>query len=551
VSSYSGESGHRADADRIINSIKRVLKRNGINADVGDYRSRNTLSWDNPDDRRRVREMFDDFAEEEAILPGFGPEGLGENARDDCGEKHPFVCDSCGQRVDFGRTCSQSVCARCGVAWCRDLAIKKSAKIRRVRKEKHHHTPPSEHQKIHHQVISPPLEWYADLAHAGVSIEEARDLTKEVVKDILDEMRAQGLLVRHSYRFAKDDGSILSERDSRGRYKEILNSDRQFYGDVRDQLAWKPHFHAVVVADWLEVKGDGDSPGLSDRVEKQTGWVIHRIENDDGVSIPTDGAMARVVSYTLSHCDIDVRDDAHNRSAVWEVGAFAGDAIKSSSRFSARPSDLEWADAVVRRVAAQTLGIRSGTTDCGAQLPAVDDPDEMARRIIEELYPSDDGRGRNVDPDAVLRHVSEGNITVDVSTTSGGGGDVTVRDAWGQPVGEGGWGGNVPDLPSTGTYGVGDQATTSTPIVTDSDPDDLRSTDDCGCSEDHDDQGDDRECDGQLIPLGEARQRGLLEDAEWCRNAPHVDEARAADEEFSDNLDPWRTSSPGKAIGAG
>jgi predicted RNA-binding Zn-ribbon protein involved in translation (DUF1610 family) len=558
VSSYSGESGHRARADVIIDAIQRVLKRNGINADATEYRSRNTLSWDNLQDRRRVREMFDGFAEDEAILPGFGPEGLGGNARDDCGEKHPFVCDSCGQRVDFGRTCSQSVCARCGVAWCRDLAIKKSAKIRRVRKEKHHHTPPSEHQKIHHQVISPPLEWYADLARAGVSIEEARDLTKEVVKDILDEMRAQGLLVRHSYRFAKDDGSILSETDSRGRYKEILNSDRNFYGDVRDELAWKPHYHAVVVADWLEVKGDGDSPGLSDRVEKQTGWVIHRIENDDGVSIPTDGAMARVVSYTLSHADIDVNPDGPNRSAVWEVGSFYGQLgddggpIKSTPKFSANPADLEWADAVVRRVAAQTLGIRSGTTECGAQLPAVDDPDEMARRIIEELYPKDDRKRRTISPDVILHHVSEGNIQVDVSTTSGGGGDVTVRDAFGEPVGDGGWGSNIPDVPSSGTYGGGgDQATATTPIVTDSDPADLRSTDDCGCGEDHDDQDDDRECDGQLIPLSEARQRDFLEDDDWCRTAPHVDEARAADEEFPDDLDPWRTSSPGKAIGAG
>lgn len=548
MSQYSGESGHRADADTIIDIIQRVLKRAGINADATDYRSRNTLNWDNPEHRRMVREMFDDFAEYEAILPGFGPEGHGGNARDDCGDPHPFVCDSCGHTVEFGRTCSQSVCTRCGVAWARDLAIKKSAKVRRVRKEKHHHTPDAEHQKIHHQILSPPLEWYADLSRAGYSFEKARELTKDVVKEILDEMRAQGAVVRHSYRGARDDGSIKSESDDRGAWKQRLNSGRTWFGDVRDQLAWKPHYHTVVVSDWLKVKGDDDDddePALSDLVEEQTGWVLHRIEDDNGISLANDGAMARALTYCLSHADIDVREDAHNRSAVWEVGSFAGDPIKSSSRFTASPSDLEWADNVVRRWAPQVLGLRSGTTNCGAQLPAVDDPDELARRIIAELYPDDDDRlkTRNADPDAVLSHVAEGNITVDVSTTDGGGGDVTVRDAFGEPVGPNGWGSNLPDAPNRA-----DGPSAVDAIVADDGRDDG---DDCGC-DDHDDQeDDDQECDGQLIPLGEARQRGLLDDDEWCRDAPHVDEAREADSEWPEELVPWRTSSPGSAIGAG
>ncbi len=539
MSSYSAESGHRADPETIIDGIQRVLKRAGVGVDAGDrtYRDRNTLSWDDPDDRRLVREMFDDFESHEALWPGMGPNGRAGNARNDCGDKHPFVCDNCGTNINFGRTCAQSVCERCGVAWCRDTAINKSAKARRIRKEKHQHTPSNEHQKFHHQVISPPLEWYADLADAGYSLPEAQDETQKVVKNILDEMRGQGMLIRHSYRFADDDGSIRSETDSRGLYKEVLNSGRSFYGDVRDLIAWKPHYHAVVVSDWLE----GDD--LTDRVEEQTGWVIHRIADDDGVSIPTDGAMARALTYCLSHADIDVREDSYNSSAVWEVGAFEGDIIKSDSRFTARPSDLDWADSVVRRVAVDTLGLQSGTTECGTDLPAVDDPDELAANIIEELYPDDDGR--DVDPDAVLYHVSEGNISVSVSTTSGGGGDVTVTDAWGEPVADDGWGSSIPDVPETATFD-GDDAVT---VVTDDG--DL---DDCECGEDHgdrDDDPDDRECGGTLIPLGEARQRGLLDDDEWLASAPFADEARETDHEWPDDLDPWRTSSPGDSIGVG
>jgi hypothetical protein len=67
---------------------------------------------------------------------------------------------------------------------------------------------------------------------------------------------------------------------------------------------------------------------------------------------------------------------------------------------------------------------------------------------------------------------------------------------------------------------------------------------------DHDDGNGDQECDGTLIPLEEARRRGLLEDDDWCADAPHVEEARDADREWPDDLDPWRTSSPGTSIGA-
>lgn len=59
------------------------------------------------------------------------------------------------------------------------------------------------------------------------------------------------------------------------------------------------------------------------------------------------------------------------------------------------------------------------------------------------------------------------------------------------------------------------------------------------------------ECDGQLVPLGELRQRGLLEDEAWLREAPFAAEAQETDREWPDDLKPWRSSSPGYAIGAG
>lgn len=526
-------SGRNASTSEVIGEVEAELERAGLSGVVGDPRN---LRWHESFDRSMAREDLGGLADE-AILPGFGPEGHGGNAREDCGEAHPFVCDSCGHSVEFGRTCGQSVCTRCGVAWTRDLAIKKAAKLRRVRKEKDWNTPDSEHQKFHHTIISPPLQWYANLAQAGCSLQEAQQRTKEVVKSILDEMRAQGVVMRHSFRGKDEDGGIASESDDRGEWKQRLNSDREWFGDVRDELAWKPHYHCLVVADYVK------TADFVEEIEEETGWVIHRISDDDGVSIPNDGAMARVLTYGLSHCDIDVREDAHNRSACWEVGSFQGDPIKSSSRFSATPSDLSWADSRVRDAARDVLGLRSGSTKCGVEIPPVDDPDELARNIIEELYPDHDEP--QIGTDTVLYHLDQGHIRVDVSTSSGGGGSVTVRDAFGEPIGEGGWGGELPPAPET----------------TETDPDVVATTivdeagaeldqDDCDC-DDHDDQDDDRRCDGQLIPLEEARDRGLLDDDEWLDEARHVQEALEADREWPDDLDPWITDPPAEAIGAG
>jgi hypothetical protein len=151
-----------------------------------------------------------------------------------------------------------------------------------------------------------------------------------------------------------------------------------------------------------------------------------------------------------------------------------------------------------------------------------------------------------VSTDRVLAHVEAGNLTVDVSTTAGGGGSVTVRDAFGEPVGAGGWGspGDLPATPGGAVAGDGGAEAVRTVV------DDTTDSDDCGCGDDHG-HDDDGTCDGRLIPLEEARQRGLLDDDEWRQSAPFVDDADATDREWPDDLDPWRTSSPGDAIGAG
>ncbi|NHN40042.1 hypothetical protein G9C85_00115 [Halorubellus sp. JP-L1] len=539
------ESGSRATPRKIVQAVNRKLASVGIEHERNNARS---LQWNNPEHRLWVRDKFEENAREiarkqEALLPGFGPQGRGENAREDCGNPHPFVCSDCANTVEFGSTCSMSVCARCGVAWVRDAAIKKSAKVRRVRKEKYKRSPSHVNQFEHHAVISAPLSWYYDLAAAGLTMEEAQEKTREVVKSILEELRCQGVLIRHSFRGSNPDGSIQSEHDDRGAWKQRLNSDRKWVTDVREDLAWKPHYHCIVVGDELKTRD------LSADVEEATGWVIHRIEDDDGKSLPNDGAMARALMYSLSHADIEVRENGHNQSKVWEVGAYKGDAIRSSDTFASRDHDLDWSDAVIRKHAPRILGLRSGTTDCGATMPAVSDPDELARKIVDEIWPQDEPV--DVETDTVLAHVSEGTIRVSTSSSSGGGYDVTVTDSDGNRLT--GAAGSVPDLATDPfDYASSSEDLRSRPLRQDDVVDDEECDGDCDHDhgdDQHDDDDGDETCDGTLVPLEEARERGLLDDDEWLDQAPFAADALAAHREYPDELVPFGTP-PGKAIGA-
>jgi len=547
---FTDESGRQADAANIVGFIERVQARADVEEPPEDPRS---FDWNVPSHRQWVRRKFRENGElNEAILPGFGEDGLGGNARDNCGQEHPFGCPECGNVVKFGRTCAQSVCSRCGVAWVRDTGINNAAKMRRVRKEIDWNTPDDEWQKLHHQVISPPLSWYYVLACGGYTMEEAQEKTLEVVKQILDEQRAQGRVIRHSYRGKNDDGSIAREgkSDDLGEWKERINSGRAWFDDVRDELAWKPHYHCVVVADHLKVIGtdhQDDEPALSEYVEERTGWVLHRIVDDEGKSLRTDGAMARALTYCLSHADIMVRDDAHNSSIARWVGTFDDDIIKSSPRFSAKPTDLEWADAAVRDAASTVLGLQSGTSQCGRDLPGVDEPDELARRIMEDIWPDHDRpEWRDEHADAILHHVSEGNIDVDVSTMSGSGGDVTLRDSSGIEWNDGSLG----DMRGGGlTYG-GDSGD-SLQLTSGDDYTHEVLVDDQDETDDVDDDQDGDGCGATMVPLEVIRARGLLDDAEWCKQAPHVDELRRADREWPDEIEPWETDQPGTVVGAG
>jgi hypothetical protein len=237
-----------------------------------------------------------------------------------------------------------------------------------------------------------------------------------------------------------------------------------------------------------------------------------------------------------------VNTQGHSRAQIWEVGSYrtfhpeqgeyVAKSVKSNPDLTPEQRDLDWAAAVVREKAETVLGLTPTSSTCSASIPAVDDPDELARRVLESIFP---GEPERVEPDHVLHHLAQGNIEADVSTTDGGGGRVTVRDAWGHPVGDDG-------LAAGGGFDVPEPAT-----PTDDRADDLRSTalddtdcgDDCGCAESSNDDG----CGGRFRPIQEAREN-FLRDREWQANAPHADEALEADREYPDPAPAFQVDPP-------
>jgi len=529
-------SGAAADPDRIIDRITDGLSDNGISGQRTEQYG--GLDWNEEQTRELIRDTFGHSKRSEPSLPGFGPDGHGENARDDCGDANPMICNSCARSVSIGRTCGQLVCARCGVAWIRDSSIQKTAKTIRIRKEKNRQLTPN--CNTHHQIISPPPEWWYDLASAGLCLEDAYELTDQIVADIIDEMRGCGVVVRHSYRGTDDAGDLRDpDQGDMGLWKELINQGRAWWSDVRDELAWQPHYHCILASDFLA--GDG----FSDVVQNHTGWVIHRIVDEEGKSLASDSAVARAMTYALSHGDIVVNDSANNQSQAFYAGYVQGDEGSRSpwNDLAPSPVDLEFADAAVQDAAETVLGLYSGTTECGKELPAVADANELAYRILQELYGDDAERPARDSPaeEAVLAHVVEGNLSVHASTDSSGIlQDLAVDEAWS-------------DLSRPGAATIAptmSTSSTSSRSPRGSLPIDYGEGDcelDCCRDESshlfpHGDgpPSEPEECDGTLIPLQEARRRGLLEDDEWLDAAPYGEEARSADAEWDDDLPNWR-----------
>jgi hypothetical protein len=288
----------------------------------------------------------------EKRLPALELPGFGERL-EDCGKDLPHFCLECGSSATFGRTCRRSTCPRCASSWCRDQSesvFKRLLSLLKLEQSRNGRAFP------HHLAISPPSGWLADADDQREALEAGFD----AVRGIMDALGIQGVAFYHPYR-GKDehrDGA-----DDRGEWSKRLFSDRDWQGDVRDDLKVSPHFHVIAVSPFI--------PGgqATKRLHDETGWIVERIADDDsgrsiGRSGDIDRDLAGVVSYALSHTGIYETESGDNKSAYRYIGA-------DLNGIHVDQDTEEKAERLVREVAWKTLGIPSANMVCGSDVARV------------------------------------------------------------------------------------------------------------------------------------------------------------------------------------
>jgi len=304
-----------------------------------------------------ITEQGSDGYLDPGILPGFGEE------YDDCGDEIPHFCTECGATMDLGRTCYRSVCPRCAPMWDVERAEVKTARLQSVAKYMSSTLGCPVYK--HHVVISPPDDWF-------LACDDPLDRTFEVVKQILKLMNAEGIICYHGWTGA--DG------DDRGEWPDRVFNDRNWEGDVRAELKPNPHFHCIVASPFI---AGGE---ITRRVEDRTGWTIERVADDDtGRSLDDMYAVARALTYSISHTSIMVNPDGDNQAQIrtfgerWHGG-------KDTRQASVYDNVRRKAEYEVRKVAPTTLGIAPNTLRCEQPIPDHEQSDES----IDPLESFDD-----------------------------------------------------------------------------------------------------------------------------------------------------------------
>ena len=275
-------------------------------------------------------------------IPGFGDE------YDDCGKPMPMACSGCGHTATVGRTCRRSTCPRCGAAWVRDRAVNIAARLGATRAVRDSNR--DDHQRYHHLAWMAPEDW-------RLESDDVLERTLHTIRDMMDALDIEGYVFYHPW---SGSGYDDEQGDDRGKWKDRLFNDREWRGDVRDELKFRPHFHLIAVGH--KVPGQD----FTKLIYEKTGWILTRITKgeDNAVSIYDDEDLAKTVTYCLSH------------SAIDRISATDGSAQKTYRRYGriVNSSDIEIDDAardhhdqLVRRAATTTLGIPLQDQFCFAE----------------------------------------------------------------------------------------------------------------------------------------------------------------------------------------
>lgn len=325
----------------------------------------------------RVQTLPDEKAREHADrLPPLDLPGFGE-PRDDCGVPNPatsYVCHKHGHAHQFNRNCLQYECPMHGKHSIRRRAggspdgSGMAPKLEALRKWLDYHR--DEHQRFHHLVFSPPDE-------INVYADDVLKRMFDACRDIMDELGIQGAVVYHSWRHEKEDW----ENDSMGDWPDVLNAED--WDGAKEQLSFEPHFHVVGIAH------EALDYSMTEQIEEETDWVLHRIENekDNSVSIGGTFEMCKVLLYCLSHAGIYKTEQQKRLAAVLK-----GPDVNDVQVYTDTALEVE---ELVQDAAVSTLGIDKTETRCHADVP----PDEYHLghdESLPELMDRVDRRERRV-----------------------------------------------------------------------------------------------------------------------------------------------------------
>lgn len=203
----------------------------------------------------------------------------------------------------------------------------------------------NENQYYHHVVISPPDD---DLLF---QVDDPMKRLVDVAREVMDHLGIQGLVAYHPRRGENE----APGEDDRGKWKDRIG-EHTTKEALEEETRFSPHLHIVGVAPYVDI-------GVTEEVERRTGWLIHRIANEKtGISIEDDEAMARAVTYSLSHAGIYDTENGERYLAAWMKGP-------DVDRVTPTAKNAERMKAIVNSVGEDTLGIAAPVLDCDREAP--------------------------------------------------------------------------------------------------------------------------------------------------------------------------------------
>jgi len=399
-------------------------------------------------------------------IPGFGEE------YDDCGKPMPMACSGCGHTHEVGRTCRRSTCPRCGAAWVRDRAKNLCAQLGACRATRDANR--DTHQRYHHLAWMVPEDW-------RLQSKDELEKTREVIRKIMYALDIEGYVFYHPW---SGSGYDDEEGDDRGKWKDRLFNDRDWRGDVREELEFRPHFHIVAVGHTVPGKD------FSKTIYEKTGWILTRItkSEDNAVSIYDDEDLAKVVTYCLSHSAIDINggSDGSAQRTYRRYGPVLTDPDVSPSE-----EVTEHHDRLCRQAATTTLGIPMTDQFCFAETVGNTGMDDYTKvRAAITAQAAADGDGTN--------------------SADNAGSDETTNDTLASP--------DAPDpVEMSGELNTPAKKANDNPSLDLEEPEEPS------------------ECEGQLVHLCEARH--LLKDDDWIEQADYSHDLRETVDEWSDRMD--------------